>query len=83
MPRVRNCVICDKEFISYHGTNVCSEQCKIEKKKRQDENSNKRRYSKESNTPIIKIVLFVGKSLKHLEGHIVQKSVLRKHIKYM
>lgn len=83
MPRIRDCVICGKRFTSYHGINVCSEQCKIEKKKRQDENSNKRRYSKESNTPIIKSVLFVEKSLKHLEEHIVQKSVLRKHIKYM
>ena len=44
MPRIRNCVICGKEFTSYRGTNVCSEQCKIEKKKRQDENLNKRRY---------------------------------------
>lgn len=33
MPRIRNCVICGKEFTSYRGTNVCSEQCKIEKKK--------------------------------------------------
>ncbi len=83
MPRIRNCVICGKEFTSYRGTNVCSEQCKIEKKKRQDENSNKRRYSKESNTPIIKICPICGESLKHLEEHIVQKGVLRKHIKYM
>ena len=49
MPRIRDCVICGKRFTSYHGINVCSEQCKIEKKKRPDENSNKRRYSKESN----------------------------------
>lgn len=83
MPRIRDCVICGKRFTSYHGINVCSEQCKIEKKKRQDENSNKRRYSKESNTPIIKICPICGKNLKHLEEHIVQKSVLRKHIKYM
>ena len=39
MPRIRDCVICGKRFTSYHGINVCSEQCKIEKKKRQDENS--------------------------------------------
>lgn len=32
MPRIRNYVICGKEFTSYRGTNVCSEQCKIEKK---------------------------------------------------
>jgi predicted nucleic acid-binding Zn ribbon protein len=66
MPRIRKCIICDKEFISYHGTNVCSEQCKIEKKKRQDENSNKRRYNKESNTPIIKICPICGKKFETL-----------------
>lgn len=32
MPRIRDCVICGKRFTSYHGINVCGEQCKIEKR---------------------------------------------------
>ena len=52
MPRIRDCVICGKRFTSYHGINVCSEQCKIEKKRRQYENSNKRRYSIDLKFPL-------------------------------
>ena len=81
MPRIRDCVICGKRFTSYHGINVCSEQCKIEKKKRQDENSNKRRYSKESNTPIIKICPICGEKFETLRRTYCSEKAHKIHVK--
>lgn len=41
--KVRKCTICGKEFMSYNGMEVCSESCRIERKRRQDYEGNLRR----------------------------------------
>jgi hypothetical protein len=66
MPRVRKCDICEVEFMSYHGIKTCSDQCRAEKRKQQNEKGNKRRYHKESNIPYDKICPICGKSFESL-----------------
>ena len=36
MPRIRKCTVCGQEFLSANGVEVCSEQCRIERKREQD-----------------------------------------------
>lgn len=49
--KARNCVICGREFESHNGIEVCSEECKLERKHRYDNESNARRYQNISNSP--------------------------------
>lgn len=71
------CVICGRTFDSHYGSEVCSQNCFTIRKRINDENSNLRRKNHESNTPILKNVLFVVKILKVSGINIVQKNVLR------
>lgn len=66
MPRIRKCSICGREFLSVNGVQVCSEECRQERKKRQDSFVNFRRYNKLSNTPIDKICPVCGNNFQGL-----------------
>lgn len=66
MPRIRKCTICGRQFLSVNGIEVCSEECRQERKKRQDREGNFRRYNKLSNTPIDKTCPTCGKSFQGL-----------------
>lgn len=55
MPRIRKCQICGLEFISYNGKTVCSNECKLIRKREDDIKGNNKRYSHMSNVPAIKI----------------------------
>lgn len=46
--KIKNCVICQKEFESHYGTEVCSDECKLERKRLQDKKGNDKRYSGKS-----------------------------------
>ena len=68
MPRIRKCTICGCEFLSYHGIEVCSDQCRIERKHRQDEKGNIRRKKHMSNSPYKKVCPICGAYFESLNN---------------
>lgn len=52
--------------MSERGIEVCSEECRMERKKRNDKNSNERRKKGESNIPITYTCLVCGKEFEGL-----------------
>ena len=66
MPRTRKCTVCGQEFLSANGVEVCSEQCRIERKKEQDKKGNYRRYHGFSKEPFDKICPVCGKRFEGL-----------------
>lgn len=49
MAKIKKCTVCGREFLSERGIEVCSEECRAERKHKQDVESNYRRYNKQSN----------------------------------
>lgn len=66
MPKLRICTVCGSEFMSHNGTEVCSEKCRMERKREQDRRGNERRYSKQANTPFDRICPACGKNFESL-----------------
>lgn len=66
MPRIRKCTICRHEFLSVNGIQVCSEECREERKKQQDKLGNYRRYNNLANTPIDKVCPICGNEFQGL-----------------
>lgn len=58
MPRLKNCTICGREFLSHRGLEVCSEECKDLRRQKNNAKANSRRYHKE---PFIKECPMCGK----------------------
>ena len=54
MPRTRKCTVCNAEFMSHNGKEVCSEACAAVRKQMQDSRGNLRRKMKLSNVPVEK-----------------------------
>lgn len=52
--------------MSERGVEVCSEKCRLERKRIQDKESDYRRYHKESNTPKIYTCRYCGKEFEGL-----------------
>ncbi|MFQ7208556.1 MAG: hypothetical protein ACLRPZ_03830 [Coprococcus sp.] len=64
MPKIKNCTICGKEFESYNGIEVCSDECRLERKRQQDIKSNERRKNGQSNEPITYTCPICGKEFE-------------------
>lgn len=64
--KIRICTICGQEFESHNGILVCSEECKAERKRQQDQRGNYRRYNKLSNVPETKKCPICGKKFEAL-----------------
>lgn len=64
--KIRECKICGKKFESHNGIEVCSNDCRLERKRRQDKKSNERRKNGESNLPIIYTCQVCGKQFEGL-----------------
>lgn len=62
--KLKKCTVCGKDFISERGIEVCSKECRAERKHRQDVESNRRRYSKESGEPKNYICKYCGKEFE-------------------
>lgn len=43
--KIKNCVICQKEFESHYGAEICSDGCYLERKRLQNKKGNDKRYS--------------------------------------
>ncbi len=48
--KIKKCTICGTEFESHNGNQVCSENCRLERKKLQDAKANQRRKNGISNS---------------------------------
>lgn len=59
--KIKKCTICGIEFESRNGNEVCSENCRLERKKIQDAKGNLRRREGISNTPETKTCPVCGK----------------------
>ena len=57
----KKCTVCGRVFESHYGTEVCSETCRIERKRIYDMNSNARRKNHESDIPVTKVCPVCGK----------------------
>lgn len=68
MPKIKICTVCGSEFVSHNGTEVCSESCRLERKREQDRKGNKRRYAKESNTPFNRVCPICGREFESLKN---------------
>lgn len=68
MPRIRKCSICGTEFLSCNGVEVCSEECRMERKRRQNMQGNERRYTRESNVPFERECPVCGKKFETIRN---------------
>ena len=66
MKKLRECTVCGRQFLSERGIEVCSEECRLERKRRQDKKSNERRKNGESNVPITYTCQVCGKDFEGL-----------------
>lgn len=51
----KKCTVCGQAFESHYGIEVCSESCRLERKRISDINSNARRRNHESDIPVVKV----------------------------
>ena len=51
MSKIKNCLVCGKEFESSYGREICSDECKKVRKKEQDNKGNYRRKTGISGVP--------------------------------
>lgn len=58
--KLKECTVCGRKFQSHYGIEVCSEACRLERKRKQDEKGNYRRKKGLSNVPEIKKCLVCG-----------------------
>lgn len=47
--KIKKCTVCGTMFESHYGMEVCSDACKIERKRQYDRKGNQKRYSGKSN----------------------------------
>lgn len=66
--KIRICQICGKQFESCNGRLVCSEECRLERKRQQDRKGNYRRYNGLSNVPVEKICPVCGEKFEALNN---------------
>mgnify|MGYP004473375029 CR=1 FL=1 len=86
----KKCTICGALFESHHGIEVCSESCRLERKRISDIKSNARRKNHESDIPILKKCPVCGKEFETFRNkycskectEIVRKKNLRLYSKY-
>lgn len=86
----KKCTICGSLFESHYGTEVCSESCRLERKRIYDANSNARRKNHESNIPVTKVCPVCGKEFETFRNkycskecaEIVKKKNLHLYNKY-
>ena len=64
----KKCTICGNIFESHYGREVCSEVCRLERKRIQDTNSNVRRRDRKSGTFIEKICPICGEKFETLRN---------------
>ena len=68
--KIRVCTICGTEFESRNGNQVCSEVCRLERKKIQDMKGNRRRREGISNSPETIKCPICGKNFEALPNRI-------------
>lgn len=68
--KIRVCTICGAEFESRNGNQVCSEPCRLERKRLQDAKGNKRRKEGTSNSLEVKQCPICGKDFDALPNRI-------------
>ena len=64
MPKIRECIVCGKRFLSEHGRNACSDICREEKIKKQNQKGNYRRYNDLVGIPETRICQNCGKNFE-------------------
>lgn len=68
--KIRICTICGAEFESRNGNQVCSDSCRLERKRLQDAKGNQRRKKGISNSLETKQCPICGKSFEALPNRI-------------
>lgn len=66
MDKLKKCTVCGREFLSERGIEVCSEECRAERKHRQNVESNYRRYNKKSNELKVYTCQYCGEQFEGL-----------------
>lgn len=69
----KKCTICGKMFESKHGTEICSEACRVERKRIQDIKSNARRRAHESDIPVTKDCPICGRQFETIRNKYCSK----------
>lgn len=66
MSKIKNCLVCGKEFESTYGREICSDECRKIRKKEQDSKGNYRRRKGISGIPEIIVCAHCGQKFEGL-----------------
>lgn len=79
---LKKCVICGRKFNSHNGTEVCSDECRKERRHQHEKAANLRRNQKISNTPITYTCKICGKTFAGMRQKYCSdkcRTIARKH----
>jgi len=65
--KIKECTVCGQKFESRYGKEVCSDECFVKRKQKQDAEGNERRRTGRSGEPITKTCPWCGSEFEGLK----------------